>query len=203
MPGLGDIGINVLIVEVDYGFEYKSHPELRGGKKPITKGSARKLAEICRDHGIRLVPQFQCVAHQSGGNGGPTGPLLAKYPEFDLTPGAFPGNKGIYCREWDPLNPKVNKIVFALMDELIDAFQADAFHVGMDEVFLLGNEHSPSTTGKDPAKIFAKAVNDYHGHLVKKRHVEMLMWGDRLIDGKKFNFGPNSSSLCGTALPLI
>lgn len=199
MPGLGDIGINVLIVEVDYGFEYKSHPELRGGKKPITKGSARKLAEICRDHGIRLVPQFQCVAHQSGGNGGPTGPLLAKYPEFDLTPGAFPGNKGIYCREWDPLNPKVNKIVFALMDELIDAFQADAFHVGMDEVFLLGNEHSPSTTGKDPAKIFAKAVNDYHGHLVKKRHVEMLMWGDRLIDGKKFNFGPNSSSLCGTA----
>ena len=46
MPGLGEIGINVLIAEVDYGFEYKSHPELRGGKKPITKGSARKLAEI-------------------------------------------------------------------------------------------------------------------------------------------------------------
>ena len=199
MPGLADIGINVLIVEVNYGFEYQSHPELRAGKKPVTKGSARKLAETCRAHGIRVVPQFQCVAHQSGVNGGPTGPLLTRYPEFDLTPGAFPGNKGIYCREWDPLNPKVNRIVFALIDELIDAFQADAFHVGMDEVFLLGNRHSPSTRGKDPARIFAKAVNDYHGHLVKKRGVEMLMWGDRLIDGKKFKFGPNSSSLCGTA----
>jgi hypothetical protein len=26
------------------------------------------------------------------------------------------------------------------MDEIIDAFRADAMHVGMDEVFLLGSE---------------------------------------------------------------
>ena len=69
----------------------------------------------------------------------------------------------------------------------------------MDEVFLLGNEHSPSTRGKDPGKLFAKAVNEYYEHLVKKRHLEMLMWGDRLIDGKKFNFGRNESSMNVTA----
>ena len=29
----------------------------------------------------------------------------------------------------------------------------------MDEVFLLGSEKSPSTKSQDPAKVFAKAVN--------------------------------------------
>ena len=38
------------------------------------------------------------------------------------------------------MNPKTNEIVFALIDELIDAFQAKAFHVGMDEVFLLHSD---------------------------------------------------------------
>lgn len=68
--------------------------------------------------------EFSCLGHQSWQEN--TGPLLTKYPELDLTPGAFPENEGIYCRAWDLLNPKVNEIVFALMDELIDAFQVDA-----------------------------------------------------------------------------
>ncbi|MHC4198753.1 MAG: family 20 glycosylhydrolase [Planctomycetota bacterium] len=197
VPALARMGVNVIILEVDYGFEFQSHPELRRGGKRITREGARALAAVCREHGVRLIPQFQCLAHQSWKAN--TGPLLTRYPELDLTPGAFPGNKGIYCREWDPLNPKVNEIVFALMDELIDAFRADALHVGMDEVFLLGSEHSPSTRGKDPAAVFAKAVNDYHEHLVRKRRVEMLMWGDRLIDAKESGYGEWEASANGTA----
>lgn len=197
VPVLAGTGVNVIILEVGYGFEFQSHPEVRRGKKQITREGARALAAVCREHGIRLIPQFQCLGHQSWKAN--TGPLLTRYPELDLTPGAFPGNKGIYCREWDPMNPRVNEIVFALMDELIDAFEADALHVGMDEVFLLGSEHSPSTRGRDPAAVFAKAVNDYHEHLVKKRRVEMLMWGDRLIDAKELSYGKWEASANGTA----
>ncbi|MDQ3917105.1 MAG: family 20 glycosylhydrolase [Acidobacteriota bacterium] len=199
--------MNVLILEVDYNFKFKSHPELRRGANPITKVGARKLAATCRRYGVRLIPQFQSLGHQSWR--AETFPLLTKYPEFDLTPGAFPGNKGtfttvdgredFYCREWNPLNPEVNKVVFQLMDEIIDAFRADAMHVGMDEVFLLGSEYSPATRGKDPAELFAKAVNDLHSHLVGARHVEMLMWGDRLIDGRMYGFGSWEASTNGTA----
>lgn len=207
IPALAAMGVNVLILEVNYNFSFKSHPELRRGANPITRGGARKFAQLCRRNGIRLIPQFQSLGHQSWA--GETFPLLTKYPEFDLTPGAFPGNKGklagvdgvedFYCREWDPLNPAVNRIVFRLMDELIDAFRADAMHVGMDEVFLLGSEQSPSTRGKDPAALFAKAVNDLHRHLVGRRRVEMLMWGDRLIDGRVYDFGSWEASRNGTA----
>jgi hypothetical protein len=197
IPKLAEKGINVLILEVNYGFEYKSHPELRMGRAQITRDGARGLVEVCRKHGIRLIPQFNCLGHQSWAKR--TFPLLVKYPELDMTPGAFEGNEGLYCREWDPLNPKVNEIVFPMLDELLDAFDADAMHVGMDEVFLIGSEHSPSTKGKDPAKVFAKAVNDLHEHLVKQRGVEMLMWGDRLIDGNVYKYGKWESSVYGTA----
>src|ERR1043165_7203081 len=177
-------GINVIILEVDYNFDFKSHPELRRGTNPITRDGARRFAALCRKFKIRLIPQFQSLGHQSWK--AETFPLLTVYPKFDLTPGAFPNNEGIYCREWDPLNPEVWRVVFKLMDEIIDAFHADAMHVGMDEVFLLGSEQSPSTKGQDPAKLFAKAVNELHKHLTGQRKIEMLMWGDRLIDGKKF-----------------
>lgn len=196
IPKLAEMGLNVLILEVDYHFRFQSYPKLRQGQQ-ITPEGAAKFAAVCRKHGIRLIPQFQCLGHQSWA--GATFPLLTVYPELDLTPGAFPGNKGIYCREWDPLNPKVNEIVFKLMDEILDGFGAGALHVGLDEVFLLGSDKSPSTKGKDPAKLFAKAVNDLHGHLVKTRKVEMLMWGDRLFDAKKYNWGEWEAAKNGTA----
>jgi hypothetical protein len=197
VPNLASMGINVIILEVDYSFQFQSHPELRYGSTQITKEGARKFAGICKENNIELIPEFQSLGHQSWAE--ETYPLLIEYPQFDLTPGAFPRNKDIYCREWDVTNTDLYKIVFPLMDEIIDAFQAKAFHAGMDEVFLLGSDKSPSTKGKDPGKLFAKAVNDVYDHLVKEKGVAMLMWADRLIDGAKFNFGEWESSMNGTA----
>jgi hypothetical protein len=200
LEALAKQGINVIIIEVDYNFAFKSHPELRRGKTPITRDGARRFAALCKKLNIRLIPEFQSVGHQSWKQ--ETFPLLTVYPNFDLTPGAFPNNEGIYCREWDTLNPQVWRVVFQLMDEIIDAFHADALHVGMDEVFLLGSEQSPSTKGKDPGALFAQAVNEIHKHLVRKRRVEMLMWGDRLIDGRKYDLGEWEAATNGTATAI-
>ena len=200
VPKLAALGVNVLILEVNYNFAFQPHPELRAAKNVISPAGAARLATLCRQHGVRLIPEFQCLGHQSWR--GQTFPLLTVYPKLDLTPGAFPANKGIYCREWDPLNPQVNKIVFPLLDEIMDAFHADALHVGMDEVFLIGSDQSPSTKGKDRAQVFANAVTDLHEHLVKRRRVEMLMWADRLFDAVKFHWGEWEASKVGTAAAL-
>ncbi|UCF17117.1 MAG: family 20 glycosylhydrolase, partial [Phycisphaerales bacterium] len=90
-------------------------------------------------------------------------------------------------------------IVFELMDELIEVFEADAMHVGLDEVFLIGEEDCPRCRGKSKAELFAKAVNDYHKHLVGKHKIEMLMWGDRLIDASKYSYGKWEASANDTA----
>ena len=196
LPKLAVVGVNTLILEVNYNFEFRSHPEL-GVPGGVKAAHAHELAAVARSLGIRLIPQFNCLGHQSWSK--TTLPLLTKHPEFDETPGQFPGNTNIYCRSWCPQHPDVNQVVFALMDELVDAFEADAFHVGMDEVFLIASEHCPRCKGGDPARLFAKAVNDLHGHIVDKRKLEMLMWGDRLLDAKAMKGGEWEYAKNGTA----
>jgi len=193
---LSELGINVIVGEINYGYRYKSHPELHGGGESDAEQIKKLLAE-CRKHKVRLIPQFQCLGHQSWSKN--TAPLLTKYPEFDETPGKYPNNEGIYCRSWCPLHPQVNKIIFALLDELIDVFEADAMHVGMDEVFLIGDDNCPRCKGKGRAELLARALNDYHKHLVGKRKIEMLMWGDRLIDASKYKYGKWEASANDTA----
>lgn len=193
---LASLGVNALILEVNYSFEYHSHPELRANGV-LSKGDIRSILATCRQNGIRLIPQFNCLGHQSWAK--TTFPLLVKYPEFDETPQIPLDNPGIYCRSWCPLHPKVNSVVFALMDELIEAFEADAFHVGMDEVFLIASDQCPRCQGKNPADLFAKAVNDYHQHLVRKHKLTMLMWGDRLLDDSAMGYGKWEASQNGTA----
>ena len=190
------LGVNVLMLEVNYGFEYRSHPELRGGR-PLRHDTCQEFAAFCRERSIRLIPQFMCLGHQSWAKN--THPLLTHYPELDETPHIPADNPDIYCRSWCPLHPDVNGIVLALIDELIDAFEADAFHVGMDEVFLIADDGCPRCQGRDPAELFATAVNDYHRHVVGERGLELLMWGDRLLDAATMGYGEWESSEDGTA----
>ncbi len=193
---LAPLGVNTMILEVGYNYDYKSHPELRQTKY-VTKADVRELVRTCRTHGIRVIPQFNCLGHQSWRN--TLYPLLTQYRELEELPDDKPEKRWTELRSWCPLEPKVNPIVFALMDELIDAFEADAFHVGMDEVLVIASKKCSRCKDKTPAEAFARAVNDYHRHLVDEKKLTMLMWGDRLIDGNVMQHDGWSSSTNGTA----
>ena len=202
IPSLARQGVNLLIVEVDYNFEYVSHPELRG-EDPVSKETVKKIVGLCRTLGIRLVPEFQSLGHQSWEE--KTYPLLVKYPQLDESPGKYPDNTGkdpwgtdFYCRSWCPLHPDLNPIIFALYDELIDVFEADALHIGMDEVFIIGDADCPRCAGKPTAELFARAVNDAYDHIIRTRGKEMMMWGDRLIGGEATGYGLWEASKNGT-----
>ena len=80
VPTLAGMGINVLMTEINYSYAYASHPELRAAN-PITADRVRALVKVCRAHGVRLIPQFQCLGHQSWSAN--TFPLLIQYPQFD------------------------------------------------------------------------------------------------------------------------
>ncbi|WP_408006947.1 family 20 glycosylhydrolase [Pseudalkalibacillus sp. A8] len=196
-------GINHLLLECNTSFVFESHPEITGGT--LTKQDAREIAAVCKNNGIRLIPLFQCLGHQ--GWGGAPNSILKAYPEFDETPYVPLDAKWpeIFCRSWCPEHPDVNQLVFELMDELIEAFDADAFHVGMDEVYEIADDNCPRCKGKDRADLFAKAVNDMHGHLVKDRGVEMFMWGDRLNESEKMGYDQWEGDTFGThkAIDLI
>jgi Glycosyl hydrolase family 20, catalytic domain len=196
LPKFAAVGVNTLVIQVDYHFDFQSHRELRDSPF-ITKAKAREFSAAARRNGIRVIPELDCLGHQSTGKR--TLPLLAKYPQFDETPGQFPDNKGIYCRSWCPQSPGLHKIIFSLIDELTDAFQANAFHVGMDEVFIIGDKSCLRCHDENPAKLFANEVNALHQHIVVERKLQMLMWGDRLLDAYTMHYGMYESAWNGTA----
>jgi hypothetical protein len=195
--GLKPLGVNALVLEINGRFQFQSHPEMND-RSGFSRDQARALASFCRDRGIRLIPQFNCLGHQSWGK--TPGFLLKAHPEFEETPTPETlADKEFYCRSWCPNHPDVNALVFDLIDELADAFEADAFHVGMDEVFVIGSDACPRCRGKATADLFAKAVNDLHAHIAGTRGMTMMMWADRLLDAKAMGYGPWEAASNGTA----
>ncbi|MBX2818153.1 MAG: hypothetical protein KTR29_00685 [Rhodothermaceae bacterium] len=195
-----ELGINALILEVDYHFAFKSYPALQHPKHAITLEGAQLFAKKAKQHGITVIPLFHVLGNQSKGKS--LSPLLAAYPEFDATPGYFTNNRGIHTREWDPLNEQLERIIFASLEELVDAFSAPALHIGMGEIFLLGHQYSPSTRNNHPAVLFAYVTNVYRQFLVYSLNVSVLMFADRLIDGMVHDFGPWESSYTGSAAAI-
>lgn len=178
--------VNHLLLRVDYGYQYKSHPELVNDA-PLSHADVKKLVAACKAKNIEVIPQINLLGHQSWAN--KTEKLLEKYPEFDETPWIkmpetykWPNADSLYCKSYCPLHPGVHKIVFELVDELCDAFESKGFHAGMDEVFYLGMDKCPRCSGKNKAELFANEVNKISHH-VRSKNRTLYIWGDRLING--------------------
>ena len=193
--------LNTLILRIDYNYQYTSHPELAEAKA-LSKRDADKLVEACKAGKIRIIPQINLLGHQSWATH--PGNLLKKYPEFDETPWVkfpekykWPNDDRLYCKSYCPLHPKVHGIVFALVDEICDAFQTDAFHAGMDEVFYIGEDKCPRCGGRDKSELFAGELKRIRDHLAQKNR-QLWIWGDRLLDGKTTGLGEWEGSINDT-----
>lgn len=189
---LGPRKINKLILRVDYNYQYKSHPELVNDNA-LSQKDVDQIVAAAENHGIDLIPQINLLGHQSWHSKAEK--LLEVYPEFDETPGiklpekyVWPNEDGLYCKSYCPRHPGVHKVVFELVDEIIAAFKADAFHAGMDEVFYLADKDCPRCQGRDQAELFAGEVTKISHHL-SQNGKRLWIWGDRLLDGKTTGIG--------------
>lgn len=182
---LAKAGVNTLVLEFNYRFDFQSRPEFADSSAP-GKAEVREILAACREARIELIPQINCLGHQSWAKRNDR--LLQKHPEFDESPGKYPDNEGIYCRSYCPLHPEVHKVLFDLIDELAAACEARAFHVGLDEVFILADPDCPRCQGKEPAVLFADEVKRLQAHL-KGIGCRTWLWGDRFLDGRATGLG--------------
>jgi hypothetical protein len=199
--GRGDVGLwerfireempaqdaNLLVVEVNYSYDFQSRPEV-AGRDALSREDVKRVVAACREAGVELIPQINCYGHQSWG--GPSGALLKAHPEFDERPDIpqDAGRDDLYCRSYCPRHPELHAVLFDLIDEMADAFEAEQFHVGMDEVFFVAEEKCPRCAGADPAQVFADEVTRLHAHLAESGRT-MWMWGDRFINPDEFGTG--------------
>jgi hypothetical protein len=193
--------VNTLTIQIEYHYQFKTHPELTDSFA-LSKAAIKKIVSVCKKNNIRVIPLIDLLGHQSWANH--TGKLLLVYPQFDETPEikmpeiyVWPNADNLYCRSYCPLHPDLHPILFAVVDELCDVFESNAFHAGMDEVFYIGDEKCPRCGGRDKAELFAGEVQIIHDHLLQKGR-EMWIWGDRLLDGKTTGLGEWEASFNNT-----
>jgi Glycosyl hydrolase family 20, catalytic domain len=193
--------VNTLILRVDFNYQYKSYPNLRDSDA-LSAEQVKRIVIAARKSKIRIIPQINLLGHQSWASD--LNKLLMVYPQFDETPWVsmpanyvWPNADGLYCKSYCPLHPELHKVVFALIDELVEAFEADAFHAGMDEVFYIGEDKCPRCKGLDKSRLFADEVARIHDHLSQKGF-ELWIWGDRLLDGRTTGLGMWEASMNNT-----
>jgi len=185
-------GVNTLLVLIEYKYQFEIYPQLRDSNA-LSKADVGKMVDACRKNNIKMIPGINLLGHQSWANH--PNKLLSEFPQFDETPHikmpekyVWPNSDGLYCKSYCPLHPDLHKVVFSVIDELCDAFQTEAFHAGMDEIFYLGDDKCPRCSGVDKAELFAGEVNRIKTHLAEKNR-DLWIWGDRLIDGKSTGLG--------------
>src|SRR5690606_13187340 len=110
----------------------------------------------------------------------------------------WPNADGLYCKSYCPLHPEVHNVVFDLVDEIMEVFEARSFHAGMDEVFYIAHPDCPRCKGMDPATLYAGEVSKISNHLQQKG-ARLWIWGDRLIDGNTSGMGMWEASMNNTA----
>ena len=184
--------LNTMVLRVDFRYQYNSRPELVS-ENALSKQDVKKLVNACREGGIQIIPQVNLLGHQSWY--ARAGKLLEHYPQFSETLHvpldeeiSWPNEWGLYCLSYCPLHPEVHEVVFDIVDEIVEVFEADAFHAGMDEVFYLGDDKCPRCQGRDKAELFAGEVTKIRNHLAQENK-KLWIWGDRLIDGRTTGIG--------------
>lgn len=56
--------VNTLVLRVDYGYQYKSHPELVDSFA-LSQKDVKKIVKACKQGGIKIIPQINLLGHQS------------------------------------------------------------------------------------------------------------------------------------------
>lgn len=189
IEGWAALKYNVVVLEVNGRMKYDSYPDVGGG---LSKQQMRDLVQFARDHYLEPIPQLATFGHFG---------YVLRRPEYahlgermKKPDGSWTHSDFNYC----PSNPEVYKLVFALMDELIDVFQPMYFHIGHDEASFSGIGTCPQCSRKKPWQLWAEDIIRLHDHL-KAKGCRTMLWAEQFLEHR--NGG--APYYTARALPLV
>ena len=191
---------NTVIIELGGAMEYKRHPEINeswieycnemgrypnranevqhmfgwaknsihfenGGGKWLPQDVIRILIDYCRERGMEVIPEVPSLSHADY--------LLNAHQELAERP--YDPYPDVYC----PSNPDSYKLLFDVMDEVIDLFKPNIMHIGHDECYSLAL--CDRCRGKDPAELYAADITKIHDYLASKG-VKTMFWSEKVLN---------------------
>lgn len=133
-----------------------------------TKPELRDLIGYARDRGVRMIPELAALGHTRYITR--ARPDLAELSENDAVFTSL-------C----PVHPRTRRVLAGLLDEVVELFDDERVHVGLDEVNF--GDHPLTRAALEtqtPGELFADHVNFLHAHLAAAGR-RMMMWGDWIL----------------------
>ncbi|MDL1956537.1 MAG: beta-N-acetylhexosaminidase [Candidatus Desulfofervidus auxilii] len=158
-----ELKFNVLILHIDNNLKYSSHPEI-SSPNALSKNQLRDIINFAKKRYFIVIPELNLLCKQER--------LLAPaYPRL-IQHKLLQKSKRFLC--YDPKKKEVYKIVFDLIEELLNLFHPEYFHIGHDECFGMHKYNPPISY-----RLFAKDINIITDFLFKKG-VRTIIWSDML-----------------------
>ena len=206
---ISPMGYNAVILEFAGGMRFESHPEITeavlhakqmahegkwpqfphgevGGDGVVEKADVADYIDYIRSFGIDVIPEVQSLGHvQFMTIAHPDIAEREESLEEAVDQRFADANKGkFYAHCYCPSNEKSYKILFDLMDEIIDVAKPTKYvHAGHDEVYQIGV--CPVCREKDPADLYYNDVMRIHDHLAAKG-LKMMIWSDMLQSASSY-----------------
>lgn len=129
----------------------------------LSKDTCRDLAKYCRERGIEIIPECPTLSHSDY--------ILFAYPEFaerkdDKRPDTYCPNSDVY------------KVVFDILDEVIEVFEPKKLNIGHDEFYSMAI--CDRCKGLDPVDLYVQDINKIKNYLASKG-VATYMWGEKFL----------------------
>ncbi|MBE6557080.1 MAG: hypothetical protein E7664_04985 [Ruminococcaceae bacterium] len=135
-----------------------------GNGEFLTQDECRELAAYCRERGIEVYPECPTLSHCDY--------LVMAHPEIrERAEDPYPDT---YC----PQHPDTYRLVFDILDEVIDVFRPRYLNIGHDE--LCSACVCEKCRGKDPVDFYVEDIEVINEYL-KGKGIKTLMWGEKLL----------------------
>lgn len=160
------MGVPGKSIEFQNGFDFPKnsiHWE-NGGGGYLAQEEVKQLLNYCGKYNINIIPEVPLLSHVDY--------LLTEHREFAE-------NKEDPCPDsYCPENEEVYKLVFDVLDEVIEVFSPSIIHIGHDEWenFCLCEK----CKGQNAAELYAKDIRRIYDYL-KEKNIRTMMWGDKLL----------------------
>ena len=167
LPLLASHKFNAILVMSNYiRWDSASELHLSGS---ASKESVKRLVEISRLNLLKPIPLLETLGHTQW--------MFSNNQHRDL----LVDPTVVEAFAYDPLNPDVYKLLLPIIDEVLELFEPEIFHIGHDEVRNVipfpGNEAQRQVGF---AKLFLDDTLMLYNYLAKQG-IKTMMWHDVLL----------------------
>jgi hypothetical protein len=162
---LGALKLNHIVYQCEY-IKWQRAPEIHSSKFGMEKADAEAvLAEARRQH-IEVTPLINTFGHMEWFFANGANLSMADNP---AEPYAY-----------DPQNPDVYRLTGQIYEEAIEMFRPRWFHIGHDEVTMMGFPVKEENVRAGVAELVQRDIRHYHDFL-GSRGIRTMIWGDMFL----------------------